>query len=411
MFQIKRHASFANPQISYNRFNLGTRESTFSRGTYLCGYIVHLVSRSNFCFLWNIACQCCLLQSCAGFVMEQNDTDEANYTATTEGLHREQLESSFAAKNMWIYGSPVVITVGTMGNLLSVVVMLRQNLRKYTTSLYLLVLAVVDTVVLYAGLLRHWIRELFGTDIRDGSIAACRIHPFVLYLAIHVEACIIVCVGIERMVAVFFPHKAKRIFTRRFAACQMAIIGAILSGVNSHYYWTFTLINGRCHRDPRYEYFMRNVRPWIHFCLTSLMPFLVMLVTNSAIAAKLIHTNHVRNVKLNVRKDEKLTSMTVILLSISVIFLLTTGPMAVLSIVFALIDDPVPYRLVWSSLNLLFYTNYSVNFSLYCVSAPRFRRELFEICRRNSVDARHARMPAQNVHDERDSEVEVNTRL
>ena len=111
--------------------------------------------------------------------------------------------------------------------------MLRPNLRKYTTGLYLLVLAVVDTLVLYTGLLRHWIRELFGTDVRNGSIAACRIHHFVLNLAVQVEAWIIVCVGIEKMVAVFFPHKAKQIFTREFAARQMAIIGAILAVVNN----------------------------------------------------------------------------------------------------------------------------------------------------------------------------------
>ena len=287
----------------------------------------------------------------------------------------------------------MLIPVGTVGNMLSAVVMLRQNLRKCTTSLYLLVLAVVDTLLLYTGLLRHWIRELFGTDMRNGSIAACRIHLFVLFLAMHVEAWIIVCVAIERMVAVFFPHKAKHIFTRRFAACQMAIIGAILAVFNSHFYWTHTLVNGHCLQDSRHEDFTKHILPWINFCLMSLIPFLIMLVANSAIAAKVIYANYVRKVKLNLARNKKLTSMTVILLSISVIFLLTTGPMSVLQIV--PLGDITPYRVVWSSLSLLLYTNYSVNFLLYCMSAPRFRKEIFEICRRNSVDTRHARMPAQ----------------
>ena len=246
-------------------------------------------------------------------------------------------------------------------------------------------------------------------------MAACRIHLFVIYLAVQVEAWIIVCVGIERVVAVFFLYKAKHIFTRRFAAYQMAIIGAILAVVNSPYYWTYTLGNGHCFEDSRYEDFTTYIFLWIHSCLASLIPFLVMLVANSAIAAKVIHTKHDRKGKLNVGKNKKLTSMTVILLSVSVIFLLTTGPMSVLEILLPILDRDdrtPPYRLVWSSLNLLFYTNYSVNFLLYCVSAPRFRRELFEICRRTSVDTRHARMPAQKVHhDERELEVEVNTRL
>ncbi len=346
--------------------------------------------------------------------MEQTSTDEAvaTYTGTTEGTAGVRFESDLAG-NIWVYGAPVIIVIGTVGNLLSAAVMLRPNLRKCTTSLYLLVLAVVDTLVLYTGLLRHWIRERFGIDVQDDSIAGCRVHVFVLHLARGVEAWVIVCVGIERMVAVFFPHKSKRVFTRRFAAYQMVIIGAILAVVNSHIYWTYTLVMGHCVEDSRYELFTENVFPWINFSLASLIPFLVMLVANSAIAAKLIHTNHVRKVKLNVEKDEKLTSMTVILLSISVIFLLTTAPMAVLSIVFLPIDrdDWAPYRLVWSSLNLLFYTNYSVNFLLYCVSAPIFRREFFEMCRRSSVDARPARVPLQNVRDQRKLVVKISTRL
>ncbi len=373
--------------------------------------MIYLVE-AIFCFLQEHCLSVLLITDFAAFMMEQNNTDEANYTAATKGLDRVESELSFAT-NMWVYGSPVLITVGTMGNLLSAVVMLRPNLRKCTTSLYLLVLAVVDSLVLYTGLLPRWIRDLFGTDLTNFSNAACRIHPFVLNVAIHVEAWIIVCVGIERMVAVVFPYKAKHIFTRRFAARQMAIIGVILAVVNSHFYWTCTIVNGHCEEDSKYEHFMQNVFPWIRFCLTSLIPFLIMLVTNFAIAAKLIHAKHVRKVKLNVRKDEKLTSMTAILLTISVIFLLTTGPSSAFHIVLLPIDikDRAPYRLVWSSLSLLFYTNYSVNFLLYCVSAPRFRRELIEICRRNSVDTRHARMPSQKVHDERNSEVEVNTRL
>ncbi len=78
------------------------------------------------------------------------------YAATTADPEGEHLESSLG-RNLWAYGSPVLIIIGTVGNLLSAVVMLRQNLRKCTTSLYLLVLAVVDTLVLYTGLLRHWI--------------------------------------------------------------------------------------------------------------------------------------------------------------------------------------------------------------------------------------------------------------
>ena len=315
--------------------------------------------------------------------MEQTSTDVANYTLTTEGVQRH----SQLATNIWVYGSPVLIAIGTIGNILSAVVMLRQSLRKCTTSLYLFVLAVVDTLVLYTGLLETWIRNVFESAFKNASIATCRIYLFVFYLVVDIEAWILVCVGVERMVAIFLPHKAKQIFTRTFAARQMAIIGGILAIINSHVYWTCTLVEGRCRPKIKYEDFIEDILPWIDFCLDSLIPFLIMLVANSAIAGKLIHTNHVRKVKLHVGNDKKLTSMTVILFLITFIFLLTTAPVGVfLSIIHHSQEDIERYPSLWASLNLLFYSNFAINFLFYCISGPRFRRELFRMCGRNNAD-------------------------
>ncbi len=344
---------------------------------------------------------------CAGIIMEPCNAYGDDFAATTEGPDRLEFDSSHA-KNIWVYGSPLIIAIGTVGNLLSAVVMTRPNLRKLTATLYLAVLAAVDTLVLYIGLLRQWMLNVFGTDVRDHSIAVCRIHSFVIYLAIEIEPWVIVCVGIERVVAIYFPHKAKQTFTRRFAAFQMAIIGVILAGVNSYFYWTVTLVKGRCttSNDQRYRYVDKEISPWIVFCLASLIPFLIMLVTNSAIAAKLIHANYVKKVRLNVGNDPKLTSITVLLLSINIIFLLTTAPLTVLIITFHSRNDPLKYPTRWAIFNLLFYMNYSINFLLYCLSVPRFRRELRRMCRRNTTDTR---MPAHNVW--REPEAEVDARL
>ncbi len=333
-------------------------------------------------------------------MMEPTTTDAVNYTAVTGGRDRANFEAHLAI-NIWIYGSPVLIAIGTVGNLLSAMVMLRRNLRKCTTSLYLLVLAVVDTTVLYTGLLDDWTRMLFGVAIFHASTAACHVYFFVHYLAFDIEAWILVCVGVERMVAVFWPHKAKQVFIRAFAARQMTIIGVILAGINSHFHWTFQFVDGYCGYHQRYERFIIHIFPWIDLCLASLIPFLLMLVANSAIATKLIHANRVRKSKLNVGNDKKLTSMTVILFLITGIFVLTTAPITVFNIVE---DDRIQYPLLWASLSFLFYTNFAINFLLYCVSGPRFRRELFQMCRRNASGTRI-------VAEIDEIEAEVNTRI
>ena len=62
--------------------------------------------------------------------------------------------------------SPVLLLVGTVGNVLSILVMSRRSLRGSQASLYLIVLAVSDIMALYTGLLRHFLHKVFDLDIR-----------------------------------------------------------------------------------------------------------------------------------------------------------------------------------------------------------------------------------------------------
>ncbi len=329
-----------------------------------------------------------------GGMMANVSTAPENYTAPTEcppsEIHCQYMFT--LAKDIWIYGFPVLLIVGTAGNL-SAVVMLRPGLRKLTTSLYLLVLAVVDTLLLYTGLLRSWILHLSGVDVRDVSTAGCRVYLFVVYVSTHLEAWILVCVAIERMVAVFFPHRAKQIFTRNFAAGQMAIMGTVLAIVNCHFCWMYELVDGDCTMID-HDHYKRysGIFNWVDLSLASLLPFLIMLVANTAIGVKLISADRKRKARLHRGTDTKLTSMTAILFSISLVFLLTTAPVAVFINVYhkwytGTTDSYARMTLASAILDLLLYTNYSINFLLYCVSAPRFRRELVGMFPRKAVES------------------------
>jgi len=53
---------------------------------------------------------------------------------------------------------PVIIAVGTVGNLTSLVVLLRRRMRRTSVYLYLAVLALADVSVLYVSAFKTWIR-------------------------------------------------------------------------------------------------------------------------------------------------------------------------------------------------------------------------------------------------------------
>ena len=66
-------------------------------------------------------------------------------------------------KQLYVYLSPIIIIVGVVGNSLSFVVLVQKPFRRVSTYCYLIVLAVADTVVLTAGLLPKWIKQVSNT--------------------------------------------------------------------------------------------------------------------------------------------------------------------------------------------------------------------------------------------------------
>lgn len=58
------------------------------------------------------------------------------------------------------YLPPIIIVLGTFGNVFSFLILRRKAMLKYSTYFYLMVLAVADTLVLYIGLLPLWTRQV-----------------------------------------------------------------------------------------------------------------------------------------------------------------------------------------------------------------------------------------------------------
>ena len=107
------------------------------------------------------------------------------------------------------YLFPVIILVGTTGNALSAAVMLRRGMRGTSIYFYLLVLAVVDTTVLYISAFKTWVRVITGVEWLHASTTACRILMFLLLVALHLSAWLIVVVSADRFVAVWMKSEVR----------------------------------------------------------------------------------------------------------------------------------------------------------------------------------------------------------
>jgi hypothetical protein len=194
-------------------------------------------------------------------------------------------------------------------------------------------------------------------------------------------------VALERLGAIFVPLRAKVIFTKKCAAIQLGIIAMVILVINGHFFWTRTLIYGRCsNSNATPGYFLIHIWPWLDFTIASFAPFVIMLMLNIAIIARMIFMHHMRKKNLNHSGDTKMTSMTGILITISFVFFFTTAPITIyLATTARWYSDAVTLRdfeklqVAWASVNMAAYINYAVNFILYCLSGPRFRNEFLRM--------------------------------
>lgn len=299
---------------------------------------------------------------------------------------------SFAAA-VWIYGSPILCILGTVANILVVIVMQRKEQRKYTTSLYLSYLALLDTLIQYTGLSRQWILAQFGFDIRNKSSGICKLHLFLMYYLVQVEAWLLSSIAIERVAAVWWPIQARFLFTRRFAAIQIASFSVFLFVVNAHIFWTQELIHTEigniCAIKPNFRVFRGIIWGWMDMILATIVPFSVMICSNIAVVVKIAQQHQKR--KRGSSQEAKVQSVTVMLLTVCVVFLLCTLPLTIY------LSDTESFDVtygccfstyvIWPTLNIFFYFNNTSNFFLYFVSGRKFREQLraMFVCRSNLI--------------------------
>ena len=76
--------------------------------------------------------------------------------------------------------SPILLVIGGVGNPLCIAVLLNKKQRN-STVVYLSILAIFDFLVLYSGLLRQYVNQIWNNDIRNVSSFFCKSHVIFLF--------------------------------------------------------------------------------------------------------------------------------------------------------------------------------------------------------------------------------------
>ena len=301
----------------------------------------------------------------------------------------------FTANVLKMYGLPILLALGTLGNILCIVTLRSAKFRLTSTGFLLTALAFSDMTVLYTGALRQWLIVMFSLDVREMSTASCKIQSFCTYYSVHLSAWTLVLITIERLLSVIIPTRFNTVCSRKRMVLGWILTAAILllidiyllteSALSDNYYPGENVT--RCvwrGRDYSNSAPLTDFLYWSDFCLSFLLPTCLILVANCVLCYKLYGMSSLGRVvsissgqsstSLPSSSVRKKSSLTLMLVVVSLMFVITTLP---INICFLVIKPcKMDLRLknfIYACFNSLYYLNNAMNFFLYFISGSRFR--------------------------------------
>ncbi len=345
-----------------------------------------------------------------------------NDLTLTQGPRNVSVAAAEANSASWIvsliftYVGVPVLVMGTLGNLMTIVVLLyAKSLRTMPFYVLLIFLAVADIGVLSTVLLRYVITGV--TDVALGrkydlwvrSDWGCRTLEFLRRFFIYLSPWTLVLVTAERFISVCHPFLSQRLCRRKWA-----IIGWLcvcLSDVCINVYHpargtlliqkkNVSLCVSRRGEDDVYKAFS-----WVTPCLISILPGLAIIVMNTLVIRSRKCSNDAIDDRMGARTvTTESRDKAAILITVGFLFLFLALPVNIVANAIAmwgfqtLNDWTNTVEIIYKVAILLSVLNNACNFMLYCMTGVRFRQKLRSLCRCQG-DRRNSRLRRVRTED------------
>ena len=311
---------------------------------------------------------------------------------------------------LWKIVAPLILVVGVAGNFLSMAVLSRQRMRHTATSVYLRLLAIVDSLVLLVNLPRQIIYWYTSERVRDINTVTCKMVRFLSPSLITMSWWFLPIISIDRLILVRYPIWAKTKCTKTLAGVVFTVL--VLSTMAIHFHSVifmeiaskdFTVqgnitnntiqVYGPCGPVLEwYKEFHKKAWPMIILIIFNLAPVSCQLVCNVLLVRELVirsykKAGNQRTQHENSDTDQRdLRSVTRMLVVVCMFFVLCSVPKCLQLLLKTYIFTPkTPHKtakelLFRACVQLLVYSSNALNFLLYTFSGKVFRKELWSMC-------------------------------
>ena len=316
----------------------------------------------------------------------------------------------------------VIVVGGTFGNIMIMLLMGKQRSAS-AMNVFFVALAASDLTLIWFGGFDLWMEYTTGFPLYNAHNVTCKVSVVITYVSGIVSVWLLVVMTLQRAASVLWPHRVNIMFTLKKAKRYTVGIVSIVFLLNSHFFYGAVLApsyNGSQYYTclyptlaPEYNFFRDFIWTWIDALLFSLLPFAILISSNSVLIWKV--SDSVRKARATVAsgqsdqlssRTKKVSSLTVTLIVVSVVFFLLTGPMSLYLIIAPLVIDAekqsekesVIIDLIYWLLNLMWYSNSAVNFYLYCLTGTKFRADAWNILTSFKQLKPISKLPSQSVN-------------
>lgn len=100
----------------------------------------------------------------------------------------------------------ILVIVGTLGNLLTIIISCRKNLRRYVTMRYLIAVSICDIISLYGWNLNNFYKFTISSNnnnLEEISLIHCRILSYMTFVGLQLSSWCLTAVSIGRFRRMF----------------------------------------------------------------------------------------------------------------------------------------------------------------------------------------------------------------
>ena len=304
---------------------------------------------------------------------------------------------------IYLFASLFFVAIGLVGNTLSIVVFSSKEMRMVSSNVYLLTLALSDSLYLIAVFLTKIITSLrclyfedSYADISNRNNFACVLLQYMNDLFSDYSACLILAFTVERFIACYHPIKFKEICTVKRAriVCLLILVGiaALICPHHILFFGRYPEYNVcTVLRDYESEFTILYVVEALAF---RICPVFIIAVLNVFIISKVTKLHRERRKrhsasraksggsKKNSGQQDKHLQLTVMLILVSSTYIILYIPVLVHFVLWklqrseVLVISSTLMEIIRNYTSMLFIFGFAINFFLYTMSGKVFRDQL-----------------------------------